>query len=240
MATRSFISVPVATFQPAPTAADPVRVRDAHVGEEDLVELGLAGDLAQRPHVDPGRVSCRGRNSVRPRCFGTSGSVRATRMPQCASCASDVHTFCPETTQSAPSSRTARVASEARSDPAPGSLNSWHQTSSPVHSGPQPALALVVGAVGEDRRRGHTEADAVAARVVVRGARRRQRRVRHGLERAAARRGRRARPGSAPRPGPRRTGRAGSPAGRWRRVVLSEQNTVTRSRIVPGREVGAL
>ena len=56
-------------------------------------------------------------------------------MAQRAWCASEVHTFCPETIQSPPGSRTARVASEARSLPAPGSLNSWHQISSPTHSG---------------------------------------------------------------------------------------------------------
>src|SRR5918992_1182461 len=44
------------------------------------------------------------------------------------------HTFGPLTTQVSPS-RTARVATAARSEPAPGSLNSWHHTSSPVHSG---------------------------------------------------------------------------------------------------------
>ena len=49
-------------------------------------------------------------------------------------CADEVQTFWPFTVHSSPS-RTARVASPARSDPAPGSLNSWHQTASPVHSG---------------------------------------------------------------------------------------------------------
>ena len=44
------------------------------------------------------------------------------------------HTFWPLTTHSSPS-RTARVESDARSEPAPGSLNSWHHTSSPVNSG---------------------------------------------------------------------------------------------------------
>ena len=34
--------------------AEAVGVGDADVGEEDLVELGLAGDLAQRPHLDAG------------------------------------------------------------------------------------------------------------------------------------------------------------------------------------------
>ena len=71
---------------------------------------------------------------VRPLCFGTSGSVRATSIPRWAMCASVFQTFWPFTTHSSPS-RTARVASEARSDPAPGSLKSWHQISSPVKSG---------------------------------------------------------------------------------------------------------
>ena len=61
---------------------------------------------------------------VNPACLGTFGSVRATRIAICAFWAPDVHTFCPLTIQSSPS-RTARVASDARSDPAPGSLNNW-------------------------------------------------------------------------------------------------------------------
>ena len=69
-----------------------------------------------------------------PRCFGTSVSVRAMRMPNFDTWAPDVQTFWPLTMNSSPS-RTARVESEARSLPAPGSLNSWHQTSSPVSSG---------------------------------------------------------------------------------------------------------
>src|SRR3984885_4024873 len=40
-----------------------------------------------------------------------------------------VHTFCPVTTHSSPS-RTARVFSDARSEPAPGSEKPWHQISS--------------------------------------------------------------------------------------------------------------
>jgi hypothetical protein len=46
--------------------------------------------------------------------------------------ASVFHTFWPEMTHSSPS-RTARHDSPARSEPAPGSLNSWHQASSPVN-----------------------------------------------------------------------------------------------------------
>ena len=43
-------------------------------------------------------------------------------------------TFCPLTIHSSPS-RMARVPSPAKSDPAPGSENSWHQRSSPVNIG---------------------------------------------------------------------------------------------------------
>ncbi len=69
-----------------------------------------------------------------PLCLGASGSVRAISMPNRARWARVVHTFWPFTRHSSPS-RTAMVASEATSDPAPGSLNSWHQISSPVNSG---------------------------------------------------------------------------------------------------------
>ena len=69
-----------------------------------------------------------------PLCFGTSGSVRAIRIPKRASCAPLVQIFWPLTTHSSPS-RTARVPSPARSEPAAGSLNSWHQNSSPASIG---------------------------------------------------------------------------------------------------------
>jgi hypothetical protein len=42
----------------------------------------------------------------------------------------DVHTFWPVSNQP-PSVRIALVRNAARSDPAPGSLNSWHQYTSP-------------------------------------------------------------------------------------------------------------
>ena len=67
-------------------------------------------------------------------CLGASGSVRASRMPHSARWAADVHTFCPVTTHSSPS-RSARVVMLARSEPASGSLNSWHHTSSPRSMG---------------------------------------------------------------------------------------------------------
>ena len=65
-----------------------------------------------------------------PRCLGTSPSVRASSIPQRARSGEEVHTFWPVTTHSSPS-RSARVARLARSEPAPGSLKSWHHSSSP-------------------------------------------------------------------------------------------------------------
>ena len=70
-----------------------------------------------------------------PRCLGTSGLVRARQIPMSARAATEVHTFWPSRTQP-PSTRVARVVSAARSEPAPGSLNSWHQSSSPRRVGP--------------------------------------------------------------------------------------------------------
>ncbi len=55
-----------------------------------------------------------------PRCFGAAGSVRTRQNIQSAICAFDVHTFCPLTRNSSPTS-SARVFKAARSDPAPGS-----------------------------------------------------------------------------------------------------------------------
>ena len=69
-----------------------------------------------------------------PWCCGTSGSVRARQMPQSARSATEFQTFWPVSRQP-PSTRSARIRSEARSEPAPGSENSWHQVSSPSSDG---------------------------------------------------------------------------------------------------------
>ena len=57
---------------------------------------------------------------VMPRCFGASGSVRNMPNSQLDLWAEEVHIFWPLITYSSPS-RMARVCSEARSEPAPGS-----------------------------------------------------------------------------------------------------------------------
>ena len=60
--------------------------------------------------------------------------VRASRIACAASWARLVQIFCPVIRQP-PSARSARVRSDARSEPASGSENSWHQMSAPVRIG---------------------------------------------------------------------------------------------------------
>ena len=74
------------------------------------------------------------RKYVSPRCLGASGLVRASSMHHLDWCANVVHTFWPVTTYSSPS-RTARVFSDARSEPDSGSLKPWHQISSALRIG---------------------------------------------------------------------------------------------------------
>ena len=105
-----------------------------HVGEEHLVEVGAARHLLDRAAPPRPGAANGTRNAVRPWCFGTSKSVRVMARPQSAKRAPDVHTFWPFRTHSSPS-RTARVVSEARSEPAEGSLNSWQPSSSMRISG---------------------------------------------------------------------------------------------------------
>src|SRR3954452_7841913 len=69
-----------------------------------------------------------------PRCLGTDQSVRASSIPYSAWWALVFQTFWPLTTHSSPS-RTAWVVSPARSEPLPGSENSWHHVASPVAVG---------------------------------------------------------------------------------------------------------
>ena len=59
-----------------------------------------------------------------PRCFGASGSVRASMNIQSAPAWAPFHILEPLSTKSSPSS-TARVWSEARSEPASGSEYPW-------------------------------------------------------------------------------------------------------------------
>ena len=66
---------------------------------------------------------------MRPRCLGASGFVRASSMHHLEWWANVVQTFWPVTMYSSPLS-TARVFSEARSEPDSGSEKPWHHISS--------------------------------------------------------------------------------------------------------------
>ena len=101
------------------------------------------------------------RKYVSPRCLGAAGSVRARQIAQSASWASEVHTFCPVSRQPPLDPRSARVRNAARSEPASGSLNSWHQLMSPRSVGPDEPVPLGRGAVLHDGRPGPAADDQV-------------------------------------------------------------------------------
>ena len=131
--TRSFISVVSDTRQPSPTS--PRRSLSGTRVSVKYTSLNSASPVIWRS----GRVStvesCMSTtNAVRPACLTASGSVRTTSRPQRARWASVVQTFWPLTIHSSPS-RTPRDDRPAKSEPEPGSENSWHQISSPVNSG---------------------------------------------------------------------------------------------------------
>ena len=163
METRSFISVAVATFQPSPTCADPVGVGDPHVGQEHLVELGLAGELPQRPDLDAGGGHVHGEVGEALVLGHVGVGAGDQQRPPGQVRRGGPHLLPgdhPARRRRAPPGWPARPGR----CPAPGSLNSWHQISSAGPQRAQPALLLLVGAVGQDRRRGHAQPDAVALR----------------------------------------------------------------------------
>ena len=122
----------------------------------------------------------------------------------------------------------------ARSDPAPGSLNSWHQTSSPVHSGRSQRCccssvpcARIVGAAMPrpiPMRRGLLSGTPAAREFCV-----------HRRLRRAGRPGRRARPGSAPRPARRRSEPAGTASDPRQELRYGQRSTRGRGRSVRPR-----
>ena len=105
----------------------PQRVVDRSLVEEHLAELGVAGDLTQGTHEHAGLFHRHEERGDPPVLRGVgigTGEEQAERREATQM----VHTFCPRTNHVSPS-RAALVASPARSEPAPGSENSWHQIS---------------------------------------------------------------------------------------------------------------
>jgi hypothetical protein len=135
MCPRSLVRVAIAT--PHPPCSGPTSARSG-----TWTSSRKTSSKAEPPVICrtgrtsmPGLAMSRRRNEI-PRCGAASPSVLARRMPQSLTRPLLHHVFWPETVQPSPS-RTARVVREARSLPAPGSLNSWHQTRSPRSVGPR-------------------------------------------------------------------------------------------------------
>ncbi len=136
MATRSNISVVMATLQPPSTG--PTSLPSGRCTSSKKTSLKCASPDTWRSGRTVTPLASMGTtNMVRPLCLGTSALVRASRSPNEAYCALVVHTFWPDSRQLPSSSRRARDCTPARSEPAAGSENSWHHTSSPVSIGPR-------------------------------------------------------------------------------------------------------
>src|SRR2546429_3815200 len=171
-----------------PAVADrpePVRVRDPYVGQEHLVELGLAGDLPQRPYLHAGRghVTDEVRDPVVLGYvrIGTGDEDREARLvrhrrPHLLP-VDDPAIAC---AKSGPRSFVLRPGPGVEHRPGTqrgevGAGTGFAEQLAPhLLTGPQwteEPLALLVRTVPEDRRGGHPEPDADAQRVVVRGAR---------------------------------------------------------------------
>ena len=133
----------MATRQPSPTS--PTRHSSPTTAPSTNTSLKWASLFICRS----GRTSTPGAsiaitNIVSPLCLGCAGSVRARQMPHSAHIARLVHVFCPPRRHTSPS-RSALSATFARSEPASGSENIWHQISAPEAIGrSQPSCCSAV------------------------------------------------------------------------------------------------
>ena len=212
--------------------ADALRVGDPCVGHVDLVELGLAGDLAQRTHLDARRAHVE-REVGHALVLGRLGVGAGDEHAPVGQVGHGVpHLLAVDDPLVAvahrPGAQTGEVAAGARlaEQLAPALLAGEHRA--------QEAALLLVGAVGDDRRAGQRHEE--ARRQVGSGRPPCARRTRPACSAPAAPRARRSPPGSGPRPGRRRNGRRGTPVVHLRRVVGAEQ-VVERGLDTGGRRV---
>ena len=196
--------------------AEPLRVRDAQVGEVDLVELGVAGELPQRTHLDARRLHVDEEvgQALVLRRLGIGAGEQQAPLGDVGLRGPDLLTV---DTHSSPS-RTARVLSAARSEPAPGSLNIWHQISSQAKAGRRWRSSCSSVRVGDERGPGHADAhhvDVEVARAPRRraGGRRRSPAARVEAEPAAPRAGSGSTPARGRTARPRTPRARSSPAG---------------------------
>ena len=150
MLTLSFPSVARATVQPPSTGP----TTSSSGTKTSLKNTSLNSELPV--------VILSGRTSTPSACMSIDhhrdpvvlGHIRVRCAPWRSPCRSsaprDVHTFWPLTSQP-PSTRVALVFTPAASEPASGSLNSWHQMTSWLSAGQHPPVELVLVAVLDDR-----------------------------------------------------------------------------------------
>ena len=133
LAPRSNDSSSIATPQPSPTGPSTLSL-----GTRTSVKKtspNSADPLIWRSGRASTPSACMSMSSIEmPACRDSSCDVRTIAKIQSPCVALVVQTFCPLTTQESPSS-SARVLSAARSLPAPGSENPWHQMTSLCSSG---------------------------------------------------------------------------------------------------------
>ena len=135
MKPRSLVSADMPTIQPAFSGPSRHRSRDPHVGEEHLVELGVAVHLAQAVGARRRREAMSSRKNEMP-LWGGSLGVGAGHEDAAVG---DPPVGAPDLLAVDDVARHRRGRpgwrAPARSDPASGSENSWHQIRSPVMIG---------------------------------------------------------------------------------------------------------
>src|SRR5207247_5400967 len=133
MLTLSLPSVARATVQPASTGPTTASSGTNTSSKKISLKSEFPDGIFSGRTVTPG--ACMSITIVvTPLCLGASGLVRTVARPKLASRAPLVHTFWPLIRQP-PSVLVALVLMPAASDPAPGSLNSWHQMTSWLSAG---------------------------------------------------------------------------------------------------------
>ena len=193
--------------------ADAVGVGDADVGQVDLVELRLAGDLAQRPDLDARRVHVDGEvgQALVLRLVGVGAGDEHPAVGQVGHRVP--HLLAVDHPLVAvlhrPGAEAGQVGAGARlaEQLAPDLLAREHRA--------QQAVADLVAAVGHDRGPGQARARRRAISGVAGAPASRRRRSTTACSLGTQTQPAEALRGSAPRPARRRSGRPGTPAGPW-------------------------
>ena len=157
IATRSFISVVIATVQPSLTSPSTFSCGTRTSSKKTSLNAAPPFICLSGLIVTPGACMST-MNAVMPLCFSASGSVRQMISPKSEYCAPEVHTFWPLSTHSSPS-RTAVV--DERRDVGAGARLA-EQLAPDLLAAQQlgeVALLLRVGAARLKRRRDHAEPD---------------------------------------------------------------------------------